>query len=75
MSCKRYFSCDLCGASIEQNTGIGIFHQANGAMRAVYYANESAGHHLCSGCLKGLEGMLADLDKMTEMYTKLDAAE
>lgn len=75
MSCKRYFSCDLCGASIEQNTGIGIFHQADGAMRAVYYANESAGHHLCSKCLKGLEGMLADLDKMTEMYTKLDAAE
>lgn len=75
MSCKRYFSCDLCGASIEQNTGIGIFHQADGAMRAVYYANESAGHHLCSKCLKGLEGMLADLDKMTEMYTKLDSAE
>ena len=75
MSCKKYYACDLCGQSIEQSTGIGVYHKSGGGMRAVYFGDQSAGHHLCNGCVEGLKAMFADLTKMGEMYDKLDAAE
>lgn len=73
MSCRRYYQCDLCGADIKQDTGIGVHHETMGAMKAVFFSNENAGHHLCNKCVKGLRDMLADLDKLGEMYDHLDA--
>lgn len=68
MTCKRYYMCDLCGADIKQDTGIGIYHESGGAIRPVYFAKEGAGHHLCNGCVKGLAGMLVELEKMGEPH-------
>ncbi len=63
MSVRKNYTCDLCNASIDDKCGIGVFHKATGEIRAVYLGSEGAGHHLCNACVKGLRGMLADLDR------------
>lgn len=65
----------MCGSSISDNGGIGIFHEASGDIRAVWLHKEEAGRHLCNSCVKGLRAMLADLDRTAQIQDELDAAE
>ncbi len=75
MTLRKNYSCDLCGSSISDANGIGIFHKANGDIEAVYLGRECAGRHLCNGCVKGLRVMLADLDRTAQIHAELDSAE
>lgn len=62
MTVRKHFTCDLCGSSITPTDGIAVVHKANGDIRAEWLGYDPAGHHLCNGCVKGLRGMLAELD-------------
>lgn len=62
MSMKRYYSCDLCGSSIlDDSGGIAIYHGFRGEIKAESLIKEGCGHHLCNSCIKGLKGMLPHL--------------
>jgi hypothetical protein len=75
MGLRKHFTCDLCGSQIDQHGGVGVYHQADRQIRAIYLHNESAGHHLCNECVRGLRGMLADLDRTAAIHDELDRAE
>ena len=74
MTCTKRYACDLCRDDLRTDTdGIGIKWEARDKIAHVFWANSE--HHLCNRCLAGLRKMLAGLDRMTEMYRKLDAPE
>lgn len=73
MSVRKNYFCDLCGSSITDADGIAVLHKAMGDIRAVYLHTDGAGHHLCNSCVRGLRGMLADLDRTAQIHADLDA--
>lgn len=72
MTHRKSFTCDLCNSPITETDGVGIVHSGDGAIRAVWLQNESAGHHLCNPCVKGLRGMLEDLGRAQQIHDELD---
>lgn len=75
MSVRKNYSCDLCGFAISETDGIGILHQANGDIEAVWLHKEGAGRHLCNRCVKGLRVMLAGLDRTNQIHDELDRSD
>lgn len=67
MTCKKYFTCDLCNSSIaDESGGIGVNHASMGNIKPVYM--HDGGHHLCNPCVQGLRLMLAELDRTAKIY-------
>jgi hypothetical protein len=75
MSVRKSYSCDLCGTSINDTSGIAIIHRANGDIDPEWLGRDGAGRHLCNACVRGLRAMLAALDRTTQIHAELDAAE
>lgn len=74
MSVRKHYACDLCNAAIDDKNGIAIVHRTNAEIKPVYLATEGAGHHLCNSCVRGLRGMIADLDRTNELHAEMDRA-
>lgn len=72
MTLRKYYHCDLCGSSISEQSGVGIFHKANGDIEAVWLHKDCAGRHICNGCVRGLRVMLDGLDKLAAHHEEMD---
>lgn len=74
MTCKKTFTCDLCGKMILGDVhGIAIRHYFTDQIKAEYIHDERCGRHLCNFCVAGLRSMFEDLDREAKILADIAA--